>query len=87
MTELPAPLPAQEIEAEIPQASLAGAEELQRKARFFARLPCLRLCRKKCAQKPNIKAKTACQPRMQSAVFVPKAEVETQFPGCRRGAH
>jgi hypothetical protein len=39
MTELLAPLSAQEIEAEIPQASLAGAEELQRKARFFAALP------------------------------------------------
>jgi hypothetical protein len=49
-------------------------EELEQKARFFARLPCLLLCRKKCVQKPNIKAKTACQPRMQAALFGPEGK-------------
>jgi hypothetical protein len=32
-----------------------------------------------CAQKPKIKAKSVCQARMQSAVFVPKAEAEVCF--------
>jgi hypothetical protein len=31
----------------------------------------LRQSRKKCAQKPNIKANTGFQPRMQSALFKP----------------
>jgi hypothetical protein len=37
-----------------------------------------------CAQKPKIKANYSFQPRMQSAVFVRKAELETQLSGrCR----
>jgi hypothetical protein len=35
-----------------------------------------------CAQKPNIKANITCQPRMQSAFALPKAEAEIKLSGC-----
>jgi hypothetical protein len=52
---------AQGIEAEIPQASGVGAEELERKARFFAAFP--NCGRKKCAQICSVKFYAPCKRR------------------------
>ncbi|MDR1149492.1 MAG: hypothetical protein LBK66_12770 [Spirochaetaceae bacterium] len=51
------------IEAEIPQYRIGGTRNCSGKPGF------LRQDVKKCAQKPKMKAKIACQPRMQIASF------------------
>ncbi|MDR1149880.1 MAG: hypothetical protein LBK66_14750 [Spirochaetaceae bacterium] len=58
--------PAEGIEVEIPQYRHGGTRNWSGKPGF------LRFCRKKCAQKPNIKQKIACQSRMPIAIFGPE---------------